>query len=215
MPQVFPRRANVWAKVSLIVALLALPVLFLILWQAQRTGYMVRAKTPITQPIPFSHQVHVGFGLNCQYCHSTAGTSAFAGIPSTKTCMTCHSQIMADSPLLTLVRESFNTDTPIRWLRVYSVPDFVYFDHSIHVSKGIGCETCHGRVDQMPVVSQQAPLTMEWCVACHREPEQYVRPRESIFKMGYEPSQDQLTLGRQLVKKYHIRPLLNCVTCHR
>lgn len=212
MPQVFRRHTNVWSQVTLVGALLLLPVLLLVLWlrlSAAQTGL------PITQPVPFSHQVHVGIGLDCRYCHSSVETSAFAGMPSTKACMTCHSQILADSPLLEHVRASFSTGTPIGWVRVYSLPDFVYFDHSIHVLKGIGCETCHGRVDQMPVLSRQAPLTMAWCVSCHQEPERHLRPRELVLKMGYQVPEDQLAVGRQLMIKYHVRSLTDCIICHR
>ncbi len=212
MPQVFRRRTNVWSVVTLVVALLLQPILFMVLWLSVNATH---EGIPIQQPIPFSHQIHVGLGLDCRYCHAFVETSAFAGMPSTKACMTCHSQIMADSPVLARVRASFSTGTPIKWVRVYSLPNFAYFDHSIHVSKGIGCETCHGRVDQMPVVSRQAPLTMAWCVSCHREPEQYVRPRELVVKMGYQMPRDQLTVGQQLVAKYRVRSLTDCITCHR
>jgi cytochrome c7-like protein len=212
MPQVFGRRTNVWSQVSLVGALLLLPVLLLVLWLRLSTG---QRGTPITQPVPFSHQVHVGLGLDCRYCHTSVETSPSAGMPSTQTCMTCHSQILADDPLLEPVRTSFTTGTPIGWVRVHSLPDFVYFDHSIHISMGVACETCHGRVDQMAVVSRQVPLTMAWCVSCHQEPARYVRPRELVFKMGYQVPEDQLSLGRQLMIKYHIRSQTDCIACHR
>jgi Cytochrome c7 and related cytochrome c len=212
MPQVFGPRTNVWSQVSLVAALLLLPVLLLVLWLRLSAG---QTGTPVTQPVPFSHQVHVGLGLDCRYCHTSVETSSSAGMPSTQTCMTCHSQILADDPLLEPVRTSFTTGTPIGWVRVHSLPDFVYFDHSIHLAKGIACETCHGRVDQMAVVSRQAPLTMAWCVSCHLEPERHVRPRELVFKMGYKVPDDQLTVGRQLMIKYHIRSQTDCIACHR
>ena len=141
--------------------------------------------------------------------------SSFAGIPPTETCMTCHSQIWADSPMLEPVRASFREDKSIAWNRVHDLPDFVYFNHSIHVKKGMGCETCHGRIDQMPGIQQKSSLQMEWCLDCHRNPEKYARPRAAVFTMGYEPDGDQLEIGRKLVQEYKIQSLTTCSTCHR
>jgi hypothetical protein len=154
-------------------------------------------------------------GLDCRYCHTSVETSGFANIPPTKTCMNCHSQIWSASPTLEPVRDSFRTDRSIAWTRVHDLPDFAYFNHSIHVNKGVGCETCHGRVDKMPLTWQKASLQMEWCLDCHRHPEQYVRPREEVFTMGYEPPVEQEELGRRLVKEYKIQSLTSCSTCHR
>jgi hypothetical protein len=157
-------------------------------------------------------------GIDCRYCHTTVERTAFANVPSTKTCMNCHSQIWAVSPELEPVRASLRTGTSIEWVRVHDLPDFVYFNHSIHVAKGIGCETCHGRVDRMPLVAQAANLQMDWCLECHRNPERYVRPREEVFTMGWEPAGDQVALGRKLVREYGIRgpsALTSCSTCHR
>jgi hypothetical protein len=142
-------------------------------------------------------------------------TSAFAGIPPTKTCMTCHSQIWADSPILEPVRESFRTDRSLEWIRVHDLPDFVYFNHSIHVKKGVGCDICHGPIDQMPLTWKEETLQMGWCLECHRAPEEFVRPREEVFNYEYVPPVDQLTLGRELVEKYDIQKLDNCSICHR
>ncbi|HLV79726.1 MAG TPA: cytochrome c3 family protein, partial [Chthonomonadaceae bacterium] len=150
-----------------------------------------------------------------RYCHTTVETSSFAGIPPIHTCMTCHSQVWKDSPMLAPIRDSYTTDVPIQWTRVNFVPDFVYFNHSIHVAKGIGCETCHGRVDEMPLMARGQPLMMAWCLACHRHPERYVRPVEDVFVMDYRPAQSQAVLGPRLVKQYHIRSLQDCYTCHR
>jgi hypothetical protein len=181
-----------------------------------RSSWATQAGVAREQPVPFSHAHHVGdVGLDCRYCHTSVETSGFANIPPTKTCMNCHSQIWNTSPTLEPVRESFRTDRSIAWTRVHDLPDFAYFDHSIHVNKGVGCETCHGRVDKMPLTWQKASLQMEWCLGCHRHPEQYVRPREAVFQMGYEPPVDQETLGRQLVKEYKIQSLTSCSTCHR
>jgi hypothetical protein len=169
--------------------------------------------------VEFSHQHHVGgLGIDCRYCHSSVEVSSNAGIPPTYTCMSCHSQIWSDSPTLKPVRDSLADDTPIQWNRVYSLPDFVYFNHSIHVDKGVGCVTCHGRVDQMPLMAKAQTLHMEWCLGCHRAPEQYIRPREEVFNMDWQPPNgDQLTLGRRLVEEYHIQSvsvLTSCSTCH-
>jgi hypothetical protein len=168
------------------------------------------------QPVPFSHKHHVsGLGIDCRYCHTSVETSSFAGIPPTTTCMSCHSQIWAGSPMLEPVRASLRTNEPLRWTRVHDLPDFVYFDHSIHVAKGVGCSTCHGRVDQMPITWRENTLLMEWCLNCHREPERYVRPRSAIFQMDWVPPPNQLEAGRALLQAYHIRKLTDCYTCHR
>jgi hypothetical protein len=159
-----------------------------------------------------------GLGVDCRYCHTAVESSAFAGIPPTKTCMNCHSQIWSTSPTLEPVRASFRTNESIRWTRVNDLPDFVYFNHGIHVNKGVGCESCHGRVDRMPLTYQVNSLQMEWCLECHRNPEKFVRPREFITTMGYLPAGDQEEIGRKLVAEYKIqnaRTLTSCSTCHR
>src|SRR5262249_1818151 len=157
------------------------------------------------QPVPFSHEHHVaGLGLDCRYCHTTVETSSFANIPATKICMNCHSEMWAASPTLAPVRESYRSGRSIAWTRVHDLPGFVYFNHSIHVQKGIGCSTCHGRVDRMPLMWQEASLRMEWCLGCHRNPERYVRPQEKVFEMSYQAPPDQEALGSTLVKQYHI-----------
>jgi hypothetical protein len=168
------------------------------------------------QPIQFSHERHVaGNGIDCRYCHTSVEDSSFAGIPPTKTCMNCHSQIFANSPFLEPVRDSFRTGRSIEWTRVHDLPDFVYFNHSIHVNKGVGCTTCHGQVDRMPLMWQEKSLQMEWCLDCHRNPERYVRPRAAVFRVDYEAPANQLELGRQLVAEYQIQKLTSCSTCHR
>jgi hypothetical protein len=181
-----------------------------------RSSYITGADVVREQPVQFSHQHHVQtVGVDCRYCHTTAETSAFAGIPPTKTCMNCHSQIWASSPYLEPVRNSFRSDASLRWLRVHDLPDFAYFNHSVHVRKGVGCETCHGRVDQMPLMLQQSSLQMEWCLDCHRDPAKHVRPRSEIYTMGYRPSKPQAELGPELVKAYGIKSRTSCSTCHR
>ena len=181
-----------------------------------RSAYVTRANEYVEQPIQFSHLHHVtDDGIDCRYCHTSVETSPFAGIPPTKTCMNCHSQLFSTEPILEPVRASFRDDKPLHWVRVHDLPDFVYFNHSIHVKKGMGCETCHGRVDQMPLMQQVNTLQMEWCLNCHRNPENYVRPRSEITTMGYRPPVPQSVIGPQLVKEYGINSLTSCSTCHR
>jgi hypothetical protein len=216
MSQIFHHSTNTLSKLSIFGALfLAVGTLWLIL-EINRSPYVTQAGVARDQPVPFSHAHHVaGMGIDCRYCHASVETSATAGIPPTKTCMNCHSQIWSDSPTLEAVRESFRTEKSIEWVKVHDLPDFVYFNHSAHVNQGVGCTTCHGRVDQMPLMWQEASLTMEWCLDCHRQPERYLRPREQVFNAAYEPPADQLALGRSLVKEYGIHPRTSCSTCHR
>ena len=216
MPQIFKRSANSLAKASLIGTILVLGGLLALIMAIGRSSYVTRAQEYIEQPIQFSHLHHAGDdGIDCRYCHTSVETAAFAGIPPTKTCMNCHSQIWSNAPILEPVRASFREDQPLRWIRVHDLPDFVYFNHSIHVKKGMGCETCHGRVDEMPLMLQQNSLQMEWCLSCHRAPEQFVRPRSEVFTMGYSPPVPQSELGPQLVKEYGIQSLTSCSVCHR
>jgi len=216
MPQIFHRSTNTFSKLSIFGAVFILGFLLWLFGAWSRSSWATQAGVAREQPVPFSHAHHVGeVGIDCRYCHTTVETSYFANIPPTKTCMNCHTQIFNTSPMLEPVRESFRTDRSIAWTRVHDLPDFAYFNHSIHVNKGVGCETCHGRVDKMPLTWQKASLQMEWCLDCHRHPERYVRPREQVFRMGYEPPIDQETLGRQLVKEYKIQSLTSCSTCHR
>jgi NAD-dependent SIR2 family protein deacetylase len=159
-----------------------------------------------------------GLGMDCRYCHATVEKSSTADIPSTETCMSCHSQVATDRPTLQLVRDSYQNGQPISWNRANNVPDFVYFNHEAHVAKGVGCETCHGRVDTMNVVYKAETLHMEWCLQCHRNPAEYIRPRANVFDMGYQPQEDQRALGEQLVSEYQIASaaqLTNCSVCHR
>jgi hypothetical protein len=219
MSQIFHHTANSFAKMSLILVALLLGFAGWALDRSSRSDFTTRAFQHREQPVPFSHAHHVGGeGIDCRYCHTTVETSSFANIPPTKTCMNCHSQIWNTSPTLEPVRASFRDNQSISWTRVHDLPDFVYFNHSIHVNKGVGCETCHGRVDTMALTWQQSSLQMEWCLNCHRHPEQYVRPRQFITKMGYEPDGNQEEIGRKLVAEYNIkdvRTLTSCNTCHR
>src|ERR1700733_7071354 len=206
MSQIFRSSTNSLARVSIILAIVALAgaggALFELI--ADST-FATRQGDAREQPIPFSHAHHVGsMGIDCRYCHTSVDNSDWAVIPPTKTCMNCHSQIWINSPTLEPVRESFRTNQSIKWTKVYDLPDFVYFNHSIHVKKGMGCETCHGRVDQMPLMYQQNSLLMEWCINCHKNPQDYVRPRSEITTMGYRPAVAQSVAGPQLVKEYRI-----------
>ena len=216
MPQIFHRSANTLSKVSLAGILLLVGGLIGLAMLLGRSSYVTRAQEYVEQPVQFSHLHHVlDDGIDCRYCHTSVETSSFAGIPPTKTCMNCHSQIWQSAAILEPVRASFREDKPMTWIRVHDLPDFVYFNHSIHVKKGMGCETCHGRVDQMPLTKQQNSLQMEWCLNCHRNPQDFVRPREEVFTMGYQPREDQATLGPKLVAAYNIKPSTDCSTCHR
>ena len=216
MASLFSRSANTKTRIALIalfVIIVGVPTL-LMLWM--RTPYITGAMNPITQPVNFDHRHHaVDDGINCVYCHSTVERSPYAGVPATEVCMGCHNQIWANSPQLEPVRRSYLENRPIPWQRVNRVPDFVYFDHSIHVNKGVGCETCHGRVDQMARVYQAEPLTMGWCLNCHRHPEAYLRPVDEVTTMGWRPDRPQSELRRELRKLYNVQSLTYCTTCHR
>lgn len=209
---------NIIAKVSLVAIVLLPTGLAGLAYVFVRSPYMTEVGLPKEQPVPYSHQQHVGgLGLDCRYCHSFVEETDFAGIPPTETCMGCHAQVSAESPVLGSVRASLQDNQSLEWIRVHSLPDYVYFNHGIHINKGIGCETCHGRIDHMPVVAKAEPLSMEWCLACHRVPERFVRPLDEIFTMGWEPSIDQTVLGPQLVAQYGIvvDQLTDCSICHR
>lgn len=216
MPQIFHRSANTLSKLSLAGILLFVGGLIFTAMLIGRSSYVTRAQEYVEQPVQFSHLHHVlDDGIDCRYCHTSVETSPFAGIPPTKTCMNCHTQIWATAPILEPVRASFRDDRPMRWIRVHDLPDFVYFNHSVHVKKGMGCETCHGRIDEMPLTLQQNTLQMDWCLTCHRNPENFVRPRSEIYTMGYQPPVPQSVIGPQLVKEYGIRGNTSCSTCHR
>ena len=216
MAQIFHRSANTIARVSLFGAVFLVAALLVVLTQVNRSPWVTQAHVAREQPIQFSHERHVGSnGTDCRYCHTSVEESSFAGIPPTKTCMNCHSEIFANNPLLQPVRDSFENGRAIEWTRVHDLPDFVFFDHSIHVTKGVGCTTCHGQVDRMPLMSQAQSLQMEWCLDCHRNPERYVRPRGAVFAVDYQPPPNQPELGARLVAEYQIQKLTSCSTCHQ
>jgi hypothetical protein len=217
MPQLFPPNSNSFVRWTALAGTVFLVLLVTALTVFARTSNN-RVGVPVEQPVDFSHGLHAGsLGLDCRYCHSTVETSSFATIPSTETCMTCHSQVRVGAPQLAVVQESWDSGRPIAWNRVHDMPDFVYFDHSIHVNKGVGCSTCHGAVDQMAGMWKNEPMTMGWCLECHREPQQYLRPRSEVLNMDYIRPDNQLELGRALVEAYHINTekLPQCWTCHR
>jgi len=234
--QIFPSSSNAIARASLFALVFLVAFVFWAMAEFQRSPYVTYAGVRKPQPVPFSHQHHVtGLGIDCRYCHTSVETSSFAGIPPTKTCMNCHSQIWTNAAYLEPVRESFRTGKSIEWTRVNQLPNFVYFNHSIHIAKGVGCNTCHGPVDQMPLMYQYASLQMEFCLDCHRAPEKYLRPREQVFNMRYQPPvddplgknnvefegksyNDQIELGTALKKAYQVRTvndITSCNTCHR
>jgi hypothetical protein len=216
MSQIFHRSANTIAKVSIFGAVFFIAALLGLFDKVNRSPWMTEVRVARAQPLQFSHERHVaGNGIDCRYCHTTVETSSFAGIPPTKTCMNCHSQIFSTSAFLEPIRDSFRSGRSIEWTRVHDLPDFVYFDHSIHIHKGVGCTTCHGQVDRMPLMNQEQSLQMEWCLDCHRRPERYVRPREAVFRVDYVAPPNQLELGDRLVAQYRIQKLTNCSTCHR
>ena len=218
MSQIFHPSMNTVAKATIFGAVFIAAAAGWVGWQVNRSPYVTNAGAPRPQPVPFSHEHHVsGLGIDCRYCHGSVTQSAFAGIPATKVCMTCHSQVWTNAEMLQPVRDSWNSEAPLRWTRVHDLPDYVYFNHSIHVAKGIGCATCHGQVDNMPLMYQSASLQMEWCLRCHREPEKFIRPKEEVFNMRYVEPANQLEVGRELVKQYHVRKeqLTNCTICHR
>lgn len=216
MAQVFHRSTNLISRLSIYGALFILAGLGYAVYAVSKSSYVTDINVARHQPVPFSHKHHNGeLGIDCRYCHTSVEDSSFAGIPPTQTCMTCHSQIWTNADMLEPVRESYRDDRSIEWIRVNAVPDYVYFNHSIHINKGIGCNTCHGPINEMPLTWAANTLQMGWCLDCHRQPENFVRPRSEVFNMNYQPPANQLELGAGLVKQYKIRKLTDCATCHR
>ena len=219
MAQIFHRAANNVAKISIIVAIVLAGVAGYVYTQVARSSYLTNRYLERQQPVQFSHKHHVGDdGIDCRYCHTSVETSYSAGIPPTQTCMNCHSQIWSDSPYLEPVRASYRENKPIEWQRVHDLPEFAYFNHSIHIAKGVGCSTCHGQIDNMPAVYQENTLQMEWCLACHREPEKFIRPKAEIYNMNWRDADLRMDERLQLKAAYKIRPkelLTSCSTCHR
>ena len=219
MSQIFHRSSNIYSRLSILAVVGLAATLGGVVAMLHLSGYNTNQNMFVEQPIQFSHAHHVGGeGIDCRYCHTSVEESAFANIPPTKTCMNCHSQLWTNAPILEPVRASFRDNKPLHWTRVHDLPDFVYFNHSIHVRKGVGCATCHGRVDKMPLMYQEASLQMNWCVNCHRNPAQYVRPRSEVYNMAWERPANDPDLGKRLVQEYKIASvdqLTSCSTCHR
>jgi len=220
MAQIFHSSFNSLSKVSIVAAVVLLGAVGYAMLQANRTSIVTDVEVPKLQPVPFSHNHHVGgLGIDCRFCHTYVEEGAVAGIPPTKTCMSCHSQIWTNAQILEPIRKSYQEDKSIEWIKVHDLPGFVYFDHSIHISKGVGCESCHGRVDKMPLMWKANTLNMEWCLACHREPEKHLRPRSKVYEMGWDPLREmgktQAQLGAELKAEYGVKSLTNCSTCHR
>lgn len=209
---------NTVARVGIVGGVILLNVLLGGAMAFYRSPFVTNVNLAKEQNVPFSHKHHVaGLGIDCRYCHTSVDTSPFAGIPPTETCMTCHSQVWTEAPMLQPVRDSWDTGQPLVWNRVTDLPDFVYFNHSIHVNKGIGCTTCHGQVDQMPLMSKANTFHMAWCLQCHKTPEKFIRPKDQVYSVEWKPGSNQLEEGRKLVEEYGIRveQLTNCSVCHR
>ena len=221
MAQIFHPAFNTLARASIFGFLFIIAGLAWLAYGVQKSPYLTQQGIVRDQPVPFSHEHHVrGLGIDCRYCHTSVEQSSFAGIPPTETCMTCHSKVWTNAEILQPVRTSWQLDRPIAagWVRVHNLPGFVYFNHSIHVNKGVGCSTCHGRVQDMPLMFQSATLQMDWCVKCHRTPQEVLRPRDQIFNMEWTPPPDQEKQGQALATLYHVAPaehLTTCYVCHR
>jgi len=212
MTQLFHPATNTFSRFSIFGAVFVIGIAIWVVFTFYRSSYSTEVGVAREQPVQFSHAHHVGaIGIDCRYCHTSVEDSSFAGIPATQICMGCHSQIWRDSPMLEPVRESFRTKKPLQWTRVHDVPDFVYFDHSIHIHRGVACVTCHGQVNEMPLMWKDQTLHMAWCLECHRHPEKYVRDKSQVFELSPEPPDPEL------VRKYHIATdqLTNCSICHR
>lgn len=216
MPQIFRPSDVLVVKLVLLVPLVL--ILLGVVNLLRHATAPVAADVAIEQPIPFSHKHHVGDdGIDCRYCHTTVERGPSAGMPATSVCLSCHSQLFRDAPILAPLHDSLRTGEPIRWKRVHDLPDFVYFDHSIHVNKGVACVTCHGRVDQMPAIMRQQKLDMQWCLACHRDPQQQVRPLHDVFRMTSTPklSDEQQRELLTILQLESTERLTSCSTCHR
>jgi Cytochrome c7 and related cytochrome c len=219
MPQIFHRSFNFISRLSLSALVFLSGLALTGVLVVARSPYITNQRVTRDQPVQFSHKHHVGDdGIDCRYCHTSVETSAYAGIPPTKTCMNCHSVLFNNVGYLEPVRESYRTDQSIHWVKVHRLADYVYFNHSIHIHKGIGCSSCHGAVNEMPLIFQASPLTMQWCLDCHRNPQVNLRPQEEIFNMNWKAPANQEEVGEKLAADYKLRStneLTSCSTCHR
>lgn len=217
MANFFPKWTN-WIPLKVVVCLgvlgLALVggVTYYFTPKYTRVGYMP------TQPVPFSHALHVEqLGMDCRYCHSFVEVASHSNIPTTQTCMACHTQIRPTSPKLEAVRESWKTGRPVDWVRVHKVPDYAYFNHAVHVNRGVSCYSCHGAVNEMQTIWQDQPQSMSWCLDCHRAPENFLRPPAEVFNMNWKPDagESQSRIGRKFKKEWEVNPPVTCGGCHR
>ncbi|MCG5239733.1 cytochrome c3 family protein [Azospirillum doebereinerae] len=219
MAQLFSPAADLRLRLFLVLMALGILGLFLGAGELMNSDWVTGLGMPsVAQPVPFSHRHHVGgLGLDCRYCHTSVETAASAGFPPTHTCMTCHSQIWTGAAMLEPVRRSLAEGRALRWRRVNDLPDFVYFNHSVHVARGVGCSTCHGAVDRMPLVEKAHSLTMGWCLDCHRDPAPALRDRSDVFAMDWTPPPDQRARGEARMRTLGIHPerLDDCGLCHR
>lgn len=214
MPQIFPRKANVLPHLTLMGSLAGGVFAILFIWYYFSPEYTDVGYAP-EQPVEYSHRLHAGqLGISCQYCHTNVKDAAHSNVPATQTCMNCHSQVRTDSPKLLPVRESWATGESIEWIKVHKLPDYAQFSHAVHTNNGVGCESCHGRIDQMEVVFQSEPLSMGWCLACHRNPEQFLRPNSEIATMGFDYPDDFVQQNLKRIEAENIQPPTNCSACH-
>lgn len=219
MAQVFRPISNLIAKAAILGILCFVGGSFVVLDALHKSDYVRQRGLSIEQPVPFSHKHHANLGIDCRYCHTSVETSSFANVPPTRTCMNCHNIMWNEAPMLEPVRQSWKTKESLEWFRVNDLPDFVYFNHSAHLNAGIGCATCHGRVDRMPITWKEEPLYMKWCLDCHRDPSQFIRPRDKITDMAYDPKSLDDNQRAELVKLHGVDHanlrLTNCAICHR
>ena len=214
MPQLFPRQANLLPLLSLVSASLGGILLIFFVWYYFSPEYTDVGYRP-EQPVEYSHRLHVAeLGMDCRYCHNFVESSSFANVPPTETCMNCHNMIQTESLRLLPVRESWATGKPVEWVNVHTLPDYAQFSHAVHVNRGVGCETCHGRIDQMEIVRQVEPLSMGWCLECHRQPELYLRPNDAVTEMGYVQPHDFVKRNLERVRLEGIKPPTDCSACH-
>ena len=222
MPQIFTASADTRLRTGVLLVVLVFAVCILFLGGFMDSTYATRVGWVRDQPVPFSHEHHVGaLGIDCRYCHTSVEVSAQAGLPPTHVCMTCHSELWTGAPMLAPVRESLTSGKPIAWRRVARLPDYVYFNHSIHISRGVPCVACHGRVDHIPLLARAEPFQMRWCLDCHRNPAPRLRPRDQVTRMDWSDwdrhPERHKDFGRRMMARYHIEPakLIDCSTCHR
>lgn len=215
MANIFPKWTNklpiqILVGLSVIAGTVVAGVSYYFTPKYTRVGYMP------TQPVAYDHSLHVTqLGMDCRFCHTGVEESGYSNVPDTQTCMKCHSQVKSDSPKLAPIRASWQTGQPMQWVRIHQAPDYVYFNHAVHVNRGISCVSCHGNINHMEVVFHDQPQSMGWCLDCHREPEKNIRPVEYVYDLDWKPQEDQEELGTKLVKEWNVNPPKTCAGCHR